>query len=215
MKSISQKMPLEIETSISSFSSGDTDHRIDFFKSYPVVKRNTLANRYESSEFISAPFAPKINGSDPWEFPRKNLRFTNILLGEGNFGQVWKCEALDLTGEQKSEVVAVKMLKQNHTEKEKRDLMSELQIMKLLDPHPNIVSLLGCCSDKDPVYLIMEFVPHGKLLTYLRDSRSRASFGCLTSQDLTSFAYQVAKGMEYISSKNVSLPILSYLILRN
>ena len=46
--------------------------------------------------------------------------------------------------------VAVKMLKANASESEKRDLIQELHIMKYigLDPHPNVVKLLGCCTEK-------------------------------------------------------------------
>ena len=40
------------------------------------------------------------------------------------------------------------MLKANAAESEKRDLLQELAIMKLLDPHPNVVRLLGCCTEK-------------------------------------------------------------------
>lgn len=72
-----------------------------------------------------------------------------------------------------------------------------------------------CCSHRyspfsDPLFVIMEFVPYGKLQTYLRESRMERSYGNLhgsskhlTSRDLTSFAYQVAKGMEYLSSKGI------------
>ena len=40
------------------------------------------------------------------------------------------------------------MLKANASESEKRDLLQELAIMKLLEPHPNVVRLLGCCTEK-------------------------------------------------------------------
>lgn len=35
---------------------------------------------------------------DRWEFPRYRLKFFNIL-GEGAFGQVWRCEATNINGE--------------------------------------------------------------------------------------------------------------------
>lgn len=54
----------------------------------------------------------------------------------------------------------------------------------------------------------MEYVMCGKLLTYLRERRSRpdrfSGSGALTSRDLTVFAYCVARGMDYIASKGVS-----------
>lgn len=54
----------------------------------------------------------------------------------------------DNTKENTSIKVAVKTLKDNASQEEKRDFLSELSIMKLLDPHPNIVTLLGCCTEK-------------------------------------------------------------------
>ncbi|GBN81616.1 Tyrosine kinase receptor Cad96Ca [Araneus ventricosus] len=91
---------------------------------------------------------PRIGGdSDKWEFPRHRLQFIGIL-GEGCFGQVWKCLAQDIGPREEATTVAVKTLKENATEKEKKDLLSELEVMKLLEPHPNVVTLLGCCSDK-------------------------------------------------------------------
>ncbi|XP_017781118.1 PREDICTED: tyrosine kinase receptor Cad96Ca [Nicrophorus vespilloides] len=147
--------------------------------------------------------------SDRWEFPRHRLKFFNIL-GEGAFGQVWKCEALDIDEKDGLSVVAVKTLKENATEKERSDLVSELQVMKMLEPHPNVVRLLGACTDKDPIFVVMEFVSKGKLQSYLRNSRAERYYNnmhgqskSLTSRDLTSFAYQVAKGMEFLSTKGI------------
>lgn len=45
-------------------------------------------------------------------------------------------------------LVAVKTLKGNAGERERIDLIQELQVMKSLEPHPNVVKLLGCCSEK-------------------------------------------------------------------
>lgn len=52
----------------------------------------------------------------------------------------------------------------------------------------------------------------GKLLTYLRDRRSKVDRfqmprGGLTSRDLTVFAYCVARGMDYLASKGVRYSI--------
>lgn len=204
IKSVSQKLPLEFESSReTSISSESGDSKIHFL---PHLRaKRSISNRYQSNDFIVAPFASSENEFDEWEVPRQNLRFTNCRLGEGNFGQVWKCDVIDFHQCGRSETVAVKMLKQKHSDKEQQDLLSELQIMKMLEPHTNVVSLLGCCSDKDPIYLIMEYVPGDKLQDYLRKCRKDMADGCsvLTAQELTSFAWQIASGMEYISSRGV------------
>lgn len=38
-----------------------------------------------------------IKECDPWEIPRHHVRVCSIL-GEGSFGQVWKCEAYNIMG---------------------------------------------------------------------------------------------------------------------
>jgi len=110
-----------------------------------------------------------------WQFSRQNLRLLTVL-GEGNFGRVWKAEAQDIAGYSGTLVVAVKTSKENAPEKEKSDLIQEMKIMQQIGgTHPNIVTLLGICTDKDPCLLILEYVKYGKLLTHLREQRGRDS----------------------------------------
>jgi len=145
-----------------------------------------------------------------WEIPRSQVK-TFSKLGEGCFGQVWKGEVENIPGsEDNRTVVAIKTLKFTATEKDKRDLLNELSVMKMMDPHPNVVRLLGCCTDKDPIYVIIEFVNGGTLQEFLRKSRSEHHYKNLhgasqniSSRDLTSFAYQIAKGMEYLDTKKL------------
>ena len=55
---------------------------------------------------------------------------------------------LSTAGLEGSSFVAVKTLKESAGDKERQDLLKELQVMKSLKPHPNIVTLFGCCTDK-------------------------------------------------------------------
>ena len=62
----------------------------------------------------------------------------------------------------------------------------------------------------DPIFLILEFVDGGTLQDFLKRSRDKHNYKnlhgesqTLTARDLTSFAYQIAKGMAYLSSKKV------------
>ena len=64
--------------------------------------------------------------------------------------QVWKAEArgfCDYAAGGSTVLVAVKKVKESSAgAKEKCDLLRELSVMQLLGPHPNVVSLLGCCT---------------------------------------------------------------------
>lgn len=175
-----------------------------------------FSNRYTSwdtqlSEAVPQQEAPGLPAKvqDRWEFPRHQIKVFSIL-GEGCFGQVWKCEATNISGHEGPTIVAVKTLKENAGERERTDLLQELQVMKSLEPHPNVVKLLGCCTEKEPFFVIMEYVSLGKLQSFLRSSRAQRSYdnlhgksGSLTSRQLTSFCYQVARGMEFLSTKGI------------
>ncbi|KPJ21554.1 Tyrosine kinase receptor Cad96Ca [Papilio machaon] len=83
--------------------------------------------------------------------------------------------------------------------------------MKNLGTHPNVVRLIGCCTEKEPTLVIMEYVSLGKLQQFLRESRAGRHYGnthagslFLTSRDLTHFAFQVARGMDFLSCKGNS-----------
>ena len=83
---------------------------------------------------------------DPdWEFPRENLQLGRTL-GEGAFGKVLEAEALHLRQPGHTSVVAVKMLKEGHTDTEMVDLVSEMDMMKVIGRHINIINLLGVCT---------------------------------------------------------------------
>merc|ERR1712203_398744 len=127
-------------------------------------------------------------------------------------------EAENICGYDGTVLVAVKTTKDKAPDKEKSDLLQEMQIMQKIGHHPNVVTLLGVSIDKEPYLLVMEYVMYGKLLTHLREQRSKQTSlfhfteedlqqpsedSSITAKDLTKYIYGVAKGMEYIVSKNI------------
>ncbi|EHB11361.1 Fibroblast growth factor receptor 4 [Heterocephalus glaber] len=110
---------------------------------------------------------------DPlWEFPRDRL-VLGKPLGEGCFGQVVRAEAfgMDPTQPDQTSTVAVKMLKDNASDKDLADLVSEMEVMKLIGQHKNIINLLGVCTQEGPLYVIVECAAKGNLREFLRARR--------------------------------------------
>jgi fibroblast growth factor receptor 3 len=102
------------------------------------------------------------------------------------------------------------MLKGNASERELSDLVSELEMMKMIGKHTNIINLLGCSTQDGPLYVIVEYAHHGNLRDFLRQRRPPENIEMtvmlpghelLTNKDLISMAYQVARGMEFLASK--------------
>ena len=64
---------------------------------------------------------------------------------------------------------------ENSTEEDKRQLVREIELMKEVGTHRNIVSMLGYWIQSPPIMLIMEYVPNGDLLQWLRNKRQQVS----------------------------------------
>ena len=62
------------------------------------------------------------------------------------------------------------------SDEQQEDFMHEIEQMKLLGAHQNIVSLVGCCTLQEHKFLVIEYVPFGDLLQWLR--RRRRSVRC-------------------------------------
>ncbi|XP_063378670.1 fibroblast growth factor receptor homolog 1-like [Cydia fagiglandana] len=144
-----------------------------------------------------------------WEIPRCKISLTGQLLGEGEFGKVIKAEAHGVVAEDDKTVVAVKMLKDGYTDADMKSLVSEMEIMKMIGKHENIINLLGCCTQDGPLYVVVEYARNGSLREYLKKHKPPKNAGStenllnkpLAQRELTGFVWQVAKGMEYLASR--------------
>uniref|UniRef100_A0A8D8X451 Fibroblast growth factor receptor homolog 2 n=1 Tax=Cacopsylla melanoneura TaxID=428564 RepID=A0A8D8X451_9HEMI len=85
---------------------------------------------------------------DTWEFPRQDL-ILGEMLGEGNFGKVVRAEAHNIIRPDTVTSVAVKMLKDDHSDTDMINLVTEMTVMKRIGQHVNIINLLGHCFWKD------------------------------------------------------------------
>uniref|UniRef100_A0A8D0E2L5 Tyrosine-protein kinase n=1 Tax=Salvator merianae TaxID=96440 RepID=A0A8D0E2L5_SALMN len=112
-------------------------------------------------------------------------------IGQGNFGDVFsgrlRCD---------NTPVAVKSCRETLPPELKAKFLQEARILKQYT-HPNIVQLIGICTQRHPIYIVMELVPGGDFLTFLRNKGPHLRTG-----DLLGMLEEAAAGMEYLAGKH-------------
>ncbi|XP_068256202.1 fibroblast growth factor receptor 2 isoform X2 [Nyctibius grandis] len=178
----------------------------------PLVRITTRLSSTADAPMLAGVSEYELPEDPKWEFPRDKLTLGKPL-GEGCFGQVVMAEAVGIDKDRPKEAVtvAVKMLKDDATEKDLSDLVSEMEMMKMIGKHKNIINLLGACTQDGPLYVIVEYASKGNLREYLRARRppgmeysfdiNRVPEEQMTFKDLVSCTYQLARGMEYLASQ--------------
>ena len=78
--------------------------------------------------------------------------------------------------------------------------------MKAIGQHPNVVTFIGACTNKGPLYIITEYIAGGNLLDYLRASRVSGDayvnvISSLSPRELLKIALDVARGMSHVAKK--------------
>ncbi|XP_072166445.1 tyrosine kinase receptor Cad96Ca-like [Diadema setosum] len=123
-------------------------------------------------------------------------------IGVGNFGDVWKGE---LRTKQGVASVALRQITENSP-----DLLHLVTHLRNLPNHPNIVRCFGCCPDYRT--MVNEFVSGGTLLTFLQfnNQTSKSPYANIkplrprfNETELLMFAWQVAKGMDFLESNKI------------
>ncbi|XP_076442731.1 uncharacterized protein LOC143281407 [Babylonia areolata] len=184
-----------------------------------IIPKTTVAksNSYKSSVGGKGDYSNQLMVfCDEWELDPQLLKFSTPL-GQGAFGKV-------VTGYYSDHKVAIKLVKEGAPLSYREDLVAEIQLMKRLGTHPNIVCLVGACTITEPIALVMEYVPYGNLQNFLKKCRLEGDLqkradgpseiqysmlqdcggienGVITPTDMLSFARQVAMAMEYLAEK--------------
>ncbi|CAI8007187.1 Tyrosine-protein kinase receptor UFO, partial [Geodia barretti] len=134
----------------------------------------------------------------------KNMLIPNDVIalqpciGQGEYGVVYKAT---LSEGNTVTTVAVKILKGMFSTHEITALVEECSVMSRLN-HPNVMNLIGVSIDS--ANIVMPFMSHGDLLTYLRKNKEQLAsstatlpFKCLST------CLKIAKGMTYLASKRL------------
>lgn len=180
----------------------------------PAVERGELVVRYRVRKSYSRRTTEAtLNSLGISEELKEKLRDVMVdrhkvalgkTLGEGEFGAVMEGQ---LNQDDSILKVAVKTMKiAICTRSELEDFLSEAVCMKEFD-HPNVMRLIGVCfqgSEREgfpaPV-VILPFMKHGDLHSFLLYSRLGDQPVFLPTQMLVKFMADIASGMEYLSTK--------------
>ncbi|XP_013097559.2 tyrosine-protein kinase Fer isoform X2 [Stomoxys calcitrans] len=147
--------------------------------------RSELPVTVKSGAILRTPICREI-----WELSNDDVVLCE-KIGRGNFGDVYKAKLKSTKLD-----VAVKTCRMTLPDEQKRKFLQEGRILKQYD-HPNIVKLIGICVQKQPIMIVMELVPGGSLLNYLRKNSNN-----LTTRQQMGMCRDAAAGMRYLESKN-------------
>ncbi|XP_006905343.1 tyrosine-protein kinase Fes/Fps isoform X3 [Pteropus alecto] len=160
----------------------------DGFPSIPLLIDHLLRSQQpltKKSGIVLNRAVPK----DKWVLNHEDL-VLGEQIGRGNFGEVF-------SGRLRADntLVAVKSCRETLPPDLKAKFLQEARILKQYS-HPNIVRLIGVCTQKQPIYIVMELVQGGDFLTFLRTEGAR-----LRMKTLLQMVGDAAAGMEYLESK--------------
>ncbi|KAL6048730.1 Mitogen-activated protein kinase kinase kinase 7, variant 2 [Balamuthia mandrillaris] len=126
-----------------------------------------------------------------WEIPFSELEFIEVI-GKGGFGVVWR-------GNWRETPVAIKLFNEiMDSPALKENFKAEMNIMKNLRPHTNVVQLYGVCMEEDhPWCLVTEYLEKGDLKHFLCDNPPEGY------QPIVQMAIQVARGMHHLHSEGI------------
>uniref|UniRef100_A0A4W3JRT0 receptor protein-tyrosine kinase n=1 Tax=Callorhinchus milii TaxID=7868 RepID=A0A4W3JRT0_CALMI len=136
----------------------------------------------------------------------RNLLSLGKVLGEGLIYDVIRNQ-LKLAFVNKSFIFIFSFSVDNFSQREIEEFLSEAACMKDFD-HPNVIKLLGVClelSSREQIakpMVILPFMKHGDLHSFLLRSRLAENTEYLPLQTLLKFMMDITTGMEYLSNRN-------------
>ncbi|ETN76768.1 protein tyrosine kinase [Necator americanus] len=159
---------------------------------------------------------------DYWEMSPEQVIVKSEQLGHGAYGQVYKGKLVGpspgILRYYKSEIAqftdcdcAVKMLPKYASDSARAEFMHEIELMKTLGCHDNIVCMLGCITAANKSCLVIEYCASRDLLRYLKLRKTDLEINksideqIECTKEFLNFAWQIAQGM--ISDFGLSLSL--------
>lgn len=172
-------------------------------KAYQLEQERQLELLASSNAYMLSNFENALDGLRQLDI---EYNYTSLEmvgeLGEGAFGRVFKARAPGL--EMGDEFVAVKTLKEDADSDILTAFVAEVETSARFK-HPNVVRLVGICTEDFHKCMIFEYMDLGSLSDILRSSDPTnpdpsSAKGSMTPDQFLSCCLQVAKGLTYLSS---------------
>lgn len=126
---------------------------------------------------------------------------TDLKIGEGEFSETFQGYRYDLGSPIK---IAAKRLKNCKDDLNTVNFLSEISVLTQLGKHDNVIEYLGVHNFNNTMYMIFEYAEKGDLKRLLDQCRKNVKREVnVNSLYKLKVAYEIACGMEYISSLDI------------
>ncbi|XP_054093944.2 tyrosine-protein kinase STYK1 isoform X9 [Callithrix jacchus] len=139
------------------------------------------------------------------EVPREQLSEVLEQICNGSCGPIFRA-SMNTGDPSKPKSVILKALKEPAGLHEVQDFLGRVQFHQYLGKHKNLVQLEGCCTEKLPLYMVLEDVAHGDLLSFLWTCR-RVSSSIEDVMTMDGLLYDLTEKQVYHIGKQVLLAL--------
>uniref|UniRef100_G1LS77 Tyrosine-protein kinase STYK1 n=1 Tax=Ailuropoda melanoleuca TaxID=9646 RepID=G1LS77_AILME len=141
------------------------------------------------------------------QVPREQLSEVLEQIHSGRCGAIYRTKMY--TGDPaKPKTVVLKALKEPAGLHEVQDFLGRIQFYQYLGKHKNLVQLEGCCTEELPLFMVLEDVAQGDLLSFLWTCRrdvmtmDRLLYD-LTEKQVYHIGRQVLLALEFLQDKHL------------
>lgn len=141
------------------------------------------------------------------QIPREQLSDVLEWIYNGSCGAIYRTKMYP-GDPAKSKDIVLKVLKEPARLQEIQDFLGRIQFYQYLGKHQNLVQLEGCCTEGEPLYMVLEDVAQGDLLSFLWTCRRDVMtmdglLYDLTEKQVYHIGKQVLLALEFLQDKHL------------
>nr|XP_012596930.1 tyrosine-protein kinase STYK1 [Microcebus murinus]XP_012596931.1 tyrosine-protein kinase STYK1 [Microcebus murinus]XP_012596932.1 tyrosine-protein kinase STYK1 [Microcebus murinus]XP_012596933.1 tyrosine-protein kinase STYK1 [Microcebus murinus]XP_012596935.1 tyrosine-protein kinase STYK1 [Microcebus murinus]XP_012596936.1 tyrosine-protein kinase STYK1 [Microcebus murinus] len=141
------------------------------------------------------------------QVPREQLSEVLEQIYNGSCGAIYRAK-MNTGDSAKPKTVVLKALKEPAELHEVQDFLGRIQFYQYLGKHKNLVQLEGCCTESLPLYMVLEDVAQGDLLSFLWTCRRDVMtmdglLYDLTEKQVYHIGKQVLSALEFLQDKHL------------